>query len=73
VEDCLLWEGLHAGTGKSVRCPPREEEGEAETTCDDLTAPPILCHPCATRVEELEKIGSEVEPRKYGGIGERCL
>ena len=27
--------------GKSVRSPPPEEEGEAETTCDELTATPI--------------------------------
>jgi len=32
--------------GKSVRSPPPEEEGAAETTCDELTAAPIA-HPPA--------------------------
>ena len=27
--------------GKSVRSPPPEEEGAAETTCDELTTTPI--------------------------------
>ena len=27
--------------GKSVRSPPPEEEGAAETTCDELTVTPI--------------------------------
>ena len=31
--------------GKSVRSPPPEEEGAAETTCDELTAAPIPCPP----------------------------
>jgi len=31
--------------GKSVRCPPPEVEGAAETTCDELTATPIPCPP----------------------------
>jgi len=30
--------------GKSVRSPPPEKEGEAETTCDELTAISTL-HP----------------------------
>ncbi|GAB0186526.1 zinc finger and BTB domain-containing protein 5 [Grus japonensis] len=36
LEDCLLWEGPHAGAGEEC-----EEEGAAETTCDELTAIPI--------------------------------
>jgi len=32
--------------GQSVRSPPPEEEGAAETTCDELTAVPIP-HPPA--------------------------
>jgi len=31
--------------GKSVRSPPPEEEGAAETTCDELTITPIPCPP----------------------------
>jgi len=29
--------------GNSVRSPPPEEEGAAETTCDELTITPIPC------------------------------
>jgi len=29
--------------GKSVRSPPPEEEGVAETTCDELITVPIPC------------------------------
>ena len=36
VEDCLPWEGPHAGAGEEC-----EEEGVAETTCDELTETPI--------------------------------
>ena len=42
VENCLLWEGPHVlEQGKSVRSPPPEEEGAAETTCDEPTQTPI--------------------------------
>jgi len=40
MEDCLPREGPHAGAG--AEC---EEEGAAETTCDELTAVPIPCRP----------------------------
>jgi len=40
--------------GKSVRSPPPEEDGTAETTCDELTVTPIP-RPCATQGEEVEK------------------
>jgi len=36
MESCLLWEGPH--TGARGEC---EEEGVAETTCNELTATPI--------------------------------
>jgi len=36
MEDCLPWEGPHAGAGEES-----EEEGAAETMCDGLTATPI--------------------------------
>jgi len=29
--------------------------------------------PCDTLGEEIEKIGSEVEPGKKGGLGSRCF
>jgi len=31
--------------GKSVRSPPPEEEGAAETMCDELSLTPIPCPP----------------------------
>ena len=36
--------------GKSVRSPPSEEEGAAETMWDELTATPVPA-PCATAGE----------------------
>ena len=68
MEDCLPWEGPHAGAGEEC-----EEEGAAETTCDELTATPHSPSPCATRGEEVEKIGSKVKPGKKGGVGGRCF
>ena len=50
--------------GKSVRSSPPEEEGVTETTCDGLTATPIPCPSALLLGQELEKIRSEVEPRK---------
>ena len=59
--------------GKTVRSPPPEEEGAAETTCDELTATPIP-YPlrCSGRGGG-RKIGNEVEPGKKGGVGGRCF
>jgi len=54
---------LVQGTGAGEKS---KEKGAAETTCDELIATPIHCPPCAIRVEEAEKLGSEVEPRKKG-------
>jgi len=42
-EDCIPWEGAHAGTGEDC-----EEEGAAET-CDELTATPISHRPVPLR------------------------
>ena len=53
--------------GKSVRSPPPEEEGAAETMCDELTATPIpipLCCPGGGGTG----IGSSAEPGKKGGV-----
>jgi len=41
--------------GKSVRSLPPEEEGVAETMCDELTVTPIPCPPVPLRGEEGEK------------------
>jgi len=35
--------------GQSVRSPSPEEEGAAETTCDELTVTPIPCLPAPLR------------------------
>ena len=58
--------------GKSVRSPPPEEEGAAETTCDELTATPIP-HPPAPLGGGGREFGSEVKPGKKGGVGGRCF
>jgi len=36
VENCLPWEGPYTGAGEEC-----EEEGAAETKCDELTITPI--------------------------------
>ena len=58
--------------GKSVRSPPPEEEGAAETTCDELTATPI---PVPLRCWQGggRGIGSKAEPGKKGEVGGRCV
>ena len=51
--------------GKSVKNPPPEEEGAAETMGDELTATPIPCpqHRCGGGGKEIR---SKAEPRKKG-------
>lgn len=51
---------------KSLSSPAYEEEGMAETMCDELASTPILGHPCTVLLEEIEKIMSKVRPRKKG-------
>ena len=48
--------------GKGVSRPPPEEEGAAETACDELTATPIpaLLHRCGG--EEAEECGAKLSP-----------
>jgi len=58
--------------GKSVRSPSPEEEGAAETTCDELTITPIP-RPPALLGGRRERNRSEVEPGKKRGVGERCF
>jgi len=48
-----------------------EEEGAAKAMCDDHNR--HSPSPCTARGEEGEKMGSEVEPGKKGGMGGRCL
>jgi len=58
--------------GKSVRSPPPEEEGAAETTCDELTVTSTPCPPVPLGGRR-QKNRSEVKPRKKGGVGGRCF
>jgi len=58
--------------GKSVRSPPPEEEGAAETTCDEHTVTPIP-HPPVPHGGRRERNGSEAEPGKKEGVGGRCF
>ena len=57
--------------GKSVRSPPPEEEGAAETTCDELTTTPISVPLCRWRGGG-RGTRSKAEPGKKGGAGGRC-
>ncbi|GAB0183826.1 EH domain-containing protein 4 [Grus japonensis] len=44
MEDCLLWEGPHTGAREEREESSPEEEGAADTTCDELMAASIpLC------------------------------
>jgi len=56
--------------GKSVRSPPHEEEGAAETMCDELTITPIP-HPPVPLGWRRQRNGIEAEPGKKGGVGGR--
>ena len=49
---------------------PPEEEGAAETTCDELTTTPIPHPPVLLALLGGREIGSEVKPWKKGGLGE---
>ncbi|KAK4827950.1 hypothetical protein QYF61_022565 [Mycteria americana] len=68
MENCLPWRDPMLEQGKSVRSPPPEEEGAAETTCDELTATPIPLSPVPLGGGGRE-FGSKVKPRKKGGVG----
>jgi len=48
-----------------VRSPPPEEEGAADTTCDELTAAPIPRPPVPLGGRR-ERNGREAEPGKKG-------
>jgi len=67
MEECLPWDGPYSGAGEEC-----EEEGAAETTCDELTTTPFpVPLPCSEG--GVRQIRSEIEPGKKGGMGERCL
>lgn len=58
---------------KSLRSPAHEEEGMAETMCDELALTSILFHPCTILEEEVEKILSKASPRKKGWVQGKCF
>ncbi|GAB0183023.1 AN1-type zinc finger protein 5-like [Grus japonensis] len=62
VEDCLLREGPHAAPGEE-----REEEGAAETMCDELPTTPTP-HPLCHWRGGGRETGIEVKPRMKGGM-----
>ena len=59
--------------GKSVRSPPPEEEGAAETTCDELTATPIPRPPEPLQREEIENSRVKLSLGRKEGWGEGVL
>jgi len=58
--------------GQSVRSLPPEEEGAAETACDELTVTPIPCPPVPLG-RRTERNGREAEPGKRGQLRGRCF
>ena len=56
--------------GNDERSPPPEDEEAAETTCDELTVTP---HPPVPLKGGKVEAGSEVKPRKMGGVGGSVL
>ena len=67
-ELCPLTGTFTLELGKSVRSPPPEEEGAAETACDELTIIPIPCPPAPLGGRK-QRNRSEVEPGKKKGEG----
>ena len=53
-----------------MRSPPPEEEGAAETTCDELTTTPIPASLCRWRWEEVEESGAKLSLGRREGWGE---
>ena len=65
VEDCLLWEKPHTGAEEE-----HEQEGVAETTCDELTATPIPRPPAPLGEKEVENSGVKLSLGRREGWGE---
>jgi len=62
-----LWRMLEQG--RRVRSPPPEEEGAAETTCDELTTAPVP-RPPAPLGGRGENLGVKLSPGRREGWGE---
>jgi len=63
MENSFPWEGLLDETGEES-----EEEGAAETTCDELTTTPIPCPPVLLSGKEVENSGVKLSPGRRGGV-----
>lgn len=55
VGPSLLWRDPSLEQAKRVRSPPPEEEGAAETKCDELTAAPFPCTAQAGGIREFRR------------------
>jgi len=54
MEDCLPWEGPHAGAREECEESSLDEEGAAET-CDELNTTPIPCPPAPLEGERRQR------------------
>jgi len=59
--------------GQSVRSPPPQEEGVAETTCDELTVTPIPHPPVLLAGGGHRETGLKLSPGRREGWGEGVL
>jgi len=64
----LPWDVPHTGAGNE-----HKEERAAETKCYEQTAAPIPHTPALLEGERCREVGSEAEPQKNAGAGERCF
>jgi len=69
VKNCLPWAGPHAGAGAECEESSPEEEGVAETTCDELTTTHIPHPPAPLGGRRDRKIWSKVKHGKKRGEG----
>jgi len=70
MKTCLLWEGPQAGAGAECEESPPEEEGVAETTCDELTTAPIPSPPVMLGGRRQRKSGVKLSPGRREGWGQ---
>jgi len=76
MDDCLQWMRPHSPL--LLQC---EEEGAAETTCDELTTTPHSPSPCtawewgwkACGSGGVEKLGVKLSLGRKGGVGGKCF
>jgi len=64
LKGCTSWKGPHAGAEEEC-----EEEGVAETTCDELTPMPIPCPPALLAGRKWRKSGVKLRVGRREGWG----